>query len=194
MNEFDYSIIGDTTAAAAQATNAILALMQSRRAAQQAREEQRKRDAFNKSMFNRQYYEDAISRSDTQNMLRNYRETMREAIKNQQNTAVVTGETPEAVAATKTMRLATSAARSRTRSESMRRVFGAFFGRSAARVSFGIWRKFSKSSDALLRPDQSARMRQPRPRMFSMASLPILRRSAWMRYSTALPSGSSPGA
>ena len=80
MNEFDYSIIGDTTAAAAQATNAILALMQSRRAAQQAREEQRKRDAFNKSMFNRQYYEDALSRSDTQNMLRNYRETMREAI------------------------------------------------------------------------------------------------------------------
>ena len=101
MNEFDYSIIGDTTAAAAQATNAIIALMQSRRAAQQAREEQRKRDAFNKSMFNRQYYQDALSRSDTQNMLRNYRETMREAIKNQQNTAVVTGETPEAVAATK---------------------------------------------------------------------------------------------
>lgn len=79
----------------------IAGIIKSNQASQQAREEQRKRDAFNKSMFNRQYYQDALSRSDTQNMLRNYRETMREAIKNQQNTAVVTGETPEAVAATK---------------------------------------------------------------------------------------------
>lgn len=85
----------------AGAAGGIAGIIKSNQAAQQAREEQRKRDAFNKSMFNRQYYEDALSRSDTQNMLRNYRETMREAIKNQQNTAVVTGETPEAVAATK---------------------------------------------------------------------------------------------
>lgn len=85
----------------AGAAGGIAGIIKSNQAAQQAREEQRKRDAFNKSMFNRQYYQDALSRSDTQNMLRNYRETMREAIKNQQNTAVVTGETPEAVAATK---------------------------------------------------------------------------------------------
>lgn len=85
----------------AGAAGGIAGIIKSNQATQQAREEQRKRDAFNKSMFNRQYYQDALSRSDTQNMLRNYRETMREAIKNQQNTAVVTGETPEAVAATK---------------------------------------------------------------------------------------------
>lgn len=85
----------------AGAAGGIAGIIKSNQASQQAREEQRKRDAFNKSMFNRQYYQDALSRSDTQNMLRNYRETMREAIKNQQNTAVVTGETPEAVAATK---------------------------------------------------------------------------------------------
>lgn len=85
----------------AGAAGGIAGIIKSNQAYQQAREEQRKRDAFNKSMFNRQYYQDALSRSDTQNMLRNYRETMREAIKNQQNTAVVTGETPEAVAATK---------------------------------------------------------------------------------------------
>ena len=85
----------------AGAAGGIAGIIKSNQAAQQAREEQRKRDAFNESMFNRQYYQDALSRSDTQNMLRNYRETMRDAIKNQQNTAVVTGETPEAVAATK---------------------------------------------------------------------------------------------
>lgn len=85
----------------AGAAGGIAGIIKSNQATQQAREEQRKRDAFNESMFNRQYYQDALSRSDTQNMLRNYRETMRDAIKNQQNTAVVTGETPEAVAATK---------------------------------------------------------------------------------------------
>lgn len=75
--------------------------IKSSQAAKEAKEQQRQRDIFNRSLFDKSYYQDALSRSDTQNMLRNYRETMREAIKNQQNTAVVTGETPEAVAATK---------------------------------------------------------------------------------------------
>lgn len=75
--------------------------IKSSQAAKEAKEQLRQRDIFNRSLFDKSYYQDALSRSDTQNMLRNYRETMREAIKNQQNTAVVTGETPEAVAATK---------------------------------------------------------------------------------------------
>ena len=52
----------------------------------------------------------------------------------------------------------------------------------------GLFQNVLKDHDAF------SRTRQPRPRMFSIASLPIFLRSAWMRYSTAFPSGSSPGA
>lgn len=75
--------------------------IKSSQAAKEAKEQQRQRDIFNRSLFDKSYYQDALSRTDTQNMLRNYRETMKEAMKKQQNAAVVTGETPEAVAATK---------------------------------------------------------------------------------------------
>lgn len=101
MDYNNLGIINDSFAAASQAVSAVVAMIQARKAAAAAREEQRKRDAFNEQMFKRQYYEDALSRTDTQNMLRNYRETLRDAIRKQENTAVVTGETPEAIAATK---------------------------------------------------------------------------------------------
>lgn len=60
---------------------------------------QREADQFNNAMFHRQYYQDALSRSDTQNILRNLRNTLRDNNKTITNTAAVSGATPEAIAA-----------------------------------------------------------------------------------------------
>lgn len=94
-------MIGSIISALASIGAGIAGTVNARKAAQEADKNQRERGAFNKRLFERQYYEDALSRTDTQNMLRNYRETLRDAIQKQENTSVVTGETPEAVAATK---------------------------------------------------------------------------------------------
>lgn len=69
--------------------------------ARKAAEQQQRRDQFNNALFQRQYYQDAINRADTQNFLRTLRNNMRETVEQQNNTAVITGQTPEAVAATK---------------------------------------------------------------------------------------------
>lgn len=79
----------------------IAGIIQANQAQKEAAEKQKQRDADNLAMFTRQYYQDALSRADTQNMLRRLRNDMREAVEQQNQTAVVTGQTPEAVAATK---------------------------------------------------------------------------------------------
>lgn len=55
----------------------------------------------NKDLFNREYYQDIMNRSDTANILKNYRDTLKQRNKTQRNMATVTGATPEAVAAQK---------------------------------------------------------------------------------------------
>ena len=55
----------------------------------------------NKDLFKREYYQDIMNRSDTANILKNYRDTLKRQGKTQRNIATVTGATPEAVAAQK---------------------------------------------------------------------------------------------
>ena len=55
----------------------------------------------NEELFNRQYYQDIMNRSDTANLLKSYRDTLKERNKAQRNMATVTGATPEAIAAQK---------------------------------------------------------------------------------------------
>lgn len=55
----------------------------------------------NENIFNRDYYQDILNRSDVQNLLRNTRNRIADANKIVSNTAVVTGATPESVAAQK---------------------------------------------------------------------------------------------
>lgn len=93
-------ILGGISAAGGLASG-IAGLVQSNKQAQEAARMQRERDDFNRNIFNRQYYQDAISRNDTQHFLRQLRNNMRDTVKQQANTAVITGQTPEAVAATK---------------------------------------------------------------------------------------------
>ncbi len=82
-------------------TSGIFGMINARKAEKQAEEQRRQRDNYNDAMFRRQYYQDALSRSDTQYMLRRLRNDMRNNVKAQNNTAAITGLTPEAVAATK---------------------------------------------------------------------------------------------
>lgn len=93
-------ILGGISAAGGLASG-IAGLAQSNKQAQEAARMQRERDDFNESLFNRQYYQDAISRADTQHFLRQLRNNMRDTVEQQNNAAVITGQTPEAVAATK---------------------------------------------------------------------------------------------
>ena len=55
----------------------------------------------NENIFNRDYYQDILNRSDVQNLLRNTRNRIADANKIASNTVVVTGATPESVAAQK---------------------------------------------------------------------------------------------
>lgn len=55
----------------------------------------------NENIFNRDYYQDILNRSDVQNLLRNTRNRIADANKIASNTAVVTGATPESIAAQK---------------------------------------------------------------------------------------------
>ena len=57
--------------------------------------------AKNENLFKREYYQDIMNRSDTANILKNYRDTLKRRNKTQRNMAAVTGATPEAVAAQK---------------------------------------------------------------------------------------------
>lgn len=95
------SIIFGGLSAAGGLASGIAGLIESNKQTQEADRMQRERDEFNRAMFNRQYYQDAISRNDTQHLLRQLRNNMRDTVKQQNNTAVITGQTPEAVAATK---------------------------------------------------------------------------------------------
>lgn len=71
------------------------------RQAAQANRMQQQRDNFNNALFQRQYYQDALSRSDTQHLLRRLRNDMKKATEAQRNAAVISGATPEALAANK---------------------------------------------------------------------------------------------
>jgi hypothetical protein len=50
-------------------------------------------------MFNRNYYQDIMARSDTQAALQAQRNLMNESLKQQQRTAAITGATPESIVA-----------------------------------------------------------------------------------------------
>lgn len=69
--------------------------------AKKANDKLKEQEDFNRSLFAQQYYQDIINRSDTQNMLRRLRNDMNANVEKMENTAVVTGATPEAVAAAK---------------------------------------------------------------------------------------------
>ena len=94
-------MIGSIISAVAGLGSGIFGAIESSRNAKLAQDQMRERDDFNRAMFNRQYYQDALSRNDTQNFLRTLRNDMRQAVEQQNNAAVITGQTPEAIAATK---------------------------------------------------------------------------------------------
>lgn len=94
-------MIGSIISAAAGLGSGIFGAIESSRNAKLAQDQMRERDDFNRAMFNRQYYQDALSRNDTQNFLRTLRNDMQQAVEQQNNAAVITGQTPEAIAATK---------------------------------------------------------------------------------------------
>ena len=48
----------------------------------------------NKDLFKREYYQDIMNRSDTANILKNYRDTLKRQGKTQRNIATVTGPLP----------------------------------------------------------------------------------------------------
>ena len=54
---------------------------------------------LNQEMFNRNYYQDIMARSDTQAALKAQKDLMRENQKQQQRTAAITGATPESMVA-----------------------------------------------------------------------------------------------
>lgn len=54
---------------------------------------------LNEEMFNRNYYQDIMARSDTQAALKAQRDLMKESLKQQQRTAAITGATPESIVA-----------------------------------------------------------------------------------------------
>lgn len=66
-----------------------------------AEKKMREQEAFNRSLYSQQYYQDILNRSDTQNMLRKLRDGLKKNSKQIENAAVVSGATPEAVAAAK---------------------------------------------------------------------------------------------
>jgi hypothetical protein len=96
-----FSTIAGGISAVGGLASGIAGLFQSNKQAQEAARMQRERDEFNRDIFNRQYYQDVLSRNDTQRFLRQLRNNMRDTVELQNNTAVITGQTPEAVAATK---------------------------------------------------------------------------------------------
>lgn len=55
--------------------------------------------SLNQEMFNRNYYQDIMARSDTQAALKAQRDLMKESLKQQQRTAAITGATPESIVA-----------------------------------------------------------------------------------------------
>lgn len=61
----------------------------------------RQQQQQNEELFNKTYYQDIMSRADTQNALRQQRELLKEQNRRQDGQAVVLGATPEAVAAAK---------------------------------------------------------------------------------------------
>lgn len=68
------------------------------RALDEARGEIEKEKAFNDTLFNREYYQDFLQRSENQAALRSLREVMKRDNQAAAQTAVVTGATQEAVA------------------------------------------------------------------------------------------------
>lgn len=66
--------------------------------------ERSKWNAENEALFNKDYYADYTKRADAQNLIRQMNDQMKKADKVEQNTAAVTGATPEAVNAGKERR------------------------------------------------------------------------------------------
>lgn len=66
--------------------------------------ERQKWNAENESLFNKDYYSDYTQRADTQNLIKRMRDEMKSQNKIEQNTAAVTGATPEVQNASKEQR------------------------------------------------------------------------------------------
>lgn len=96
-----FSLISGGLGLASGIAGGIFGAINSTKQQRLAYKQQQERDAANQAMFERQYYQDALSRSDTQNMLRRLRNNMKDVTDVQNNVAVITGQTPEAQAATK---------------------------------------------------------------------------------------------
>jgi len=71
---------------------------------EEMRKERQKWGAQNEALFNTDYYSDYTKRADPQNVIRQMKDTMKKQNEVDQNTAVVTGATPEAVNAGKERR------------------------------------------------------------------------------------------
>lgn len=96
-------MIGAIAGAGANLLGGLFGAIGSARAARKAKEAQLKTNeelgALNQEMFNRNYYQDIMSRSDTQAALKAQRDLLNESLKRQQRTAAITGATPESIAA-----------------------------------------------------------------------------------------------
>ena len=74
------------------------AARKAKKAQEEALQEQQQQ---NEELFNKTYYQDIMSRADTQNVLRQQRNLLNEQNKRQEGQAVIMGATPEAIAAAK---------------------------------------------------------------------------------------------
>ena len=96
-------MIGGIISGITGALGGIMGAAGSAKAAKQAKEAQLATNAelaqLNEEMFNRNYYQDIMARSDTQAALKAQRDLMKESLKQQQRTAAITGATPESIAA-----------------------------------------------------------------------------------------------
>ena len=96
-------MIGGIISGITGALGGIMGAAGSAKAAKKAKEAQLATNAelaqLNEEMFNRNYYQDIMARSDTQAALKAQRDLMKESLKQQQRTAAITGATPESIAA-----------------------------------------------------------------------------------------------
>ena len=78
--------------------------IQARKARGEMKKTRQKWNAENESMYNQDYYSDFTQRADSQNLIKGMRDEQRDQNKIDQNTAVVTGATPEVQNAAKERR------------------------------------------------------------------------------------------
>lgn len=94
-------MIGSIISGAAGIASGIFGGIKAGKARKQAQASLDQEKAFNENLFNKEYYADAMERSDNVSLMKNMRDMLTQQNKQAQATAVITGGTAEAAAAQK---------------------------------------------------------------------------------------------